>query len=115
MPVDEALRIAQPCVCGRETPARRLERSHYLEGFPQLFRLAYVPESRQLVVQYGLPAFDRIPAIAEYKYVKTGDKVTERPRTAASSKMNQAGPGRTTANRIGGVPRADGDELRDVA
>jgi len=59
-----------------------LERSHYPEDFPQLFRLAYVPESRQLVAQYTLPPFDRIPAVAEYKYVKTGDKVTEKPRAA---------------------------------
>lgn len=57
-----------------------LERSHYPEGFPQLFRLAYVPESRQLVVQYALPPFSRIPAVVEYKYVKAGDKITEKPR-----------------------------------
>jgi restriction system protein len=60
--------------------AMMLERSHYPEGFPQLFRLAYVPESHQLVVQYSLPTFDRVPTVAEYKYVKAGDKVTERPR-----------------------------------
>jgi len=57
-----------------------LERSHYPEGFPQGFRLAYVPESRQLVIQYQLPTFDVIPAVAEYKYVKTGDKVTQKAR-----------------------------------
>ncbi len=57
-----------------------LERSDYPEGFPQLFRLAYVPESRQLVIQYTLPTFDRVPAVVEYKYVKTGDKITEKPR-----------------------------------
>lgn len=57
-----------------------LERSHYPEGFPQRFRLAYVPESRQLVVQYALPPFSRVPAVAEYKYVKAGDKITEKPR-----------------------------------
>ena len=57
-----------------------LERSHYPDGFPQLFRLAYIPESHQLVVQYSLPTFDRVPAVAEYRYVKTGDKVTEKPR-----------------------------------
>jgi restriction system protein len=57
-----------------------LERSHYPEGFPQGFRLAYIPESRQLVIQYQLPGFSVIPDIAEYKYVKTGDKVTQKAR-----------------------------------
>jgi restriction system protein len=57
-----------------------LERSDYPEGFPQRFRLAYVPESHQLVIQYTLPAFDQVPAVVEYKYVKTGDKITEKPR-----------------------------------
>jgi restriction system protein len=54
----------------------------YPEGFPQAFRLAYVPESHQLVIQYTLPGFGRIPPVAEYRYVKTGDKVTEKPRLA---------------------------------
>jgi restriction system protein len=57
-----------------------LERSHYPEGFPQGFRLAYVPESRQLVIQYRLPGFSVVPAVGEYKYVKTGDKVNEKAR-----------------------------------
>ena len=59
-----------------------LELSVYPDGFPQRFRLAYVPESRQLVVQYQLPTFDRVPPVAEYKYVRSGDKITERARPA---------------------------------
>lgn len=59
-----------------------LERSHYPDGFPQSFRLAYLPESRQLVIQYTLPGFARIPVVAEYKYIKTGDKITEKKRAA---------------------------------
>jgi len=57
-----------------------LERSHYPDGFPQGFRLAYVPESRQLVIQYQLPGFGVVPAATEYRYVKTGDKVTQKAR-----------------------------------
>ena len=57
-----------------------LECSDYPEGFPQRFRLAYVPESHQLVIQYTLPTFDQVPSVVEYKYVKTGDKTTEKPR-----------------------------------
>jgi len=57
-----------------------LEASHYPDGFPQRFRVAFVPESRQLVVEYELPTYDRIPAVAEYRYVKAGDKVAEKAR-----------------------------------
>jgi restriction system protein len=59
-----------------------LEASRYPEGFPQRFRLAFVPESHQLVVEYELPPYDRIPAIASYGYVKSGDRVTEKARPA---------------------------------
>lgn len=58
-----------------------LEASRYPEGFPQRFRLAFVPESRQLVVEYELPTYDRIPAVAEFRYVKAGDKVAEKARS----------------------------------
>ena len=57
-----------------------LEASQYPEGFPQRFRLAFVPESKQLVVEYMLPGYDCVPAVAEFKYVRAGDKVTERSR-----------------------------------
>lgn len=59
-----------------------LEASVYPEGFPQRFRLAFVPESRQLVVEYDLPPFSAVPAVAEYRYVRAGDKITEKPRPA---------------------------------
>jgi restriction system protein len=62
----------------REYFALVLEASRYPDGFPQKFRLAFVPESRQLVIEYELPPFDRIPAVAEYKYVRTRDKISER-------------------------------------
>jgi restriction system protein len=55
-----------------------LERSHYPEGFQQDFKLAYIPESRQLVIQYGLPGFGVVPAVAEYRYVRSGDKITQK-------------------------------------
>ena len=50
-----------------------LEASRYPEGFPQCFRLAFVPESRQFVIEYELPAYE-IPVVAKYRYVKAGDK-----------------------------------------
>ncbi len=59
-----------------------LEASRYPVGFPQRFRLAFVPESRQLVVEYELPPYDRVPTVAAYTYVRAGDKVNEKLRPA---------------------------------
>jgi restriction system protein len=47
----------------------------YPDDFPQHYRLAYVPESRQLVVEYHLPTLDVIPSVREYRYVKSRDEV----------------------------------------
>jgi restriction system protein len=63
-----------------------LERSDYPEGFPQVFRLAYVPESKQAVVEYELPPPAVIPNIEEYKYAKTKDEITGKPRKISEIK-----------------------------
>ncbi len=57
-----------------------LERSQYPEGFPQVIRVAYVPESKELVIEYELPTLDIIPSVAVCKYVKARDAVEEKPR-----------------------------------
>jgi restriction system protein len=57
-----------------------LTRSAYPDGFPQQFRVAYVPESAQLVVEYELPTIVVVPTVAEYRYVKTRDEQTEKAR-----------------------------------
>ncbi|MCF7550701.1 restriction endonuclease [Pseudonocardia sp. WMMC193] len=53
-----------------------LSRSVYPEGFPQSHRIAYVPESAQLVVEYGLPTIDVVPTAKEYRYVRARDEIT---------------------------------------
>lgn len=63
-----------------------LERSEYPEDFPQEFRIAFVPESKQLVVDYELPSPDVIPTAAEYRYVKSKDTIEEKSRKAAEIK-----------------------------
>ena len=48
-----------------------LTRSEYpTEGFPQKFRIAYVPDSSELIVEYDLPEVQAIPKETEYRYVK---------------------------------------------
>jgi len=47
---------------------------------PEECRVVYVSESRQLVQEIQLPNFEIVPAIAEYKYVKSKDEISEKPR-----------------------------------
>jgi len=63
-----------------------LASSSYPDGFPQHAKLAYVPESKQLVVEYDLPTLDIIPAVGSYKYVKAKDEVTETARPLTQRK-----------------------------
>lgn len=59
-----------------------LQRSGYPDDFPGVSRLAYVPESKQLVIEVGLPTFDIVPEAASFKYMKSKDEIVESPRPA---------------------------------
>jgi restriction system protein len=63
-----------------------LSSSIYPEDFPQEVKLAYVLESKQLVVEYDLPLFAIVPEVAGYKYVKAKDTITETARPPAQRK-----------------------------
>lgn len=60
-----------------------LQASSYPDSFPRSARVAFVPESRQLVVELDLPPLDVVPNEAKYKYTKATDTVgaTLRPAT----------------------------------
>lgn len=60
-----------------------LGNSVYPDDFPQRYRLAYLPESRQLVVEYQLPTVSIIPRVQEYRYLANEDEVTAVARSAA--------------------------------
>jgi restriction system protein len=64
-----------------------LDRSTYPEGFPQRAKLAYVTESKQLVVEYDLPPFEIVPSANSCKYVKVNDEIAYVPRPAAQRKQ----------------------------
>jgi restriction system protein len=63
-----------------------IERSDYPDGFPHEFRVAYSPESKELVVEYELPTIDVVPTAAEYKYVKARDAIEQKTRKQAEVK-----------------------------
>jgi restriction system protein len=57
-----------------------LEASAYPDGFPQKYKIAYVPESRQVVCEYELPTVEVVPPCKSYKYIKTSDSISESAR-----------------------------------
>ncbi len=63
-----------------------LERSDYPDDFPQEFRVAYLPEPKEVVVEYELPTVSIVPSIAEYKYTKSKDVIDEKPRKSVEVK-----------------------------
>jgi restriction system protein len=60
-----------------------LDNSDYPDGFPKEVKTAYLPDSKQLVVEYDCPTMDVIPEISAYKYVKSKDEITTTTRPAS--------------------------------
>ncbi len=56
-----------------------LSASPYPEGCPAEFRLAYEPDSKQVVVNYQLPAFDVIPLESDFRYLKARNEIAFSP------------------------------------
>jgi restriction system protein len=58
-----------------------LESDDPLEGLPTNLKLAFVPDSRQLVIERDLPTMDFVPTIGSHRYVKAHDRIetTDRP------------------------------------
>ncbi len=63
-----------------------LQSSLYPDDFPTHRRVAYVPESRQLVAEIDLPTLSVVPSIRAYRYVKTRDEITDTARPASEMK-----------------------------
>lgn len=50
------------------------------------FRVAFSPPSKQLVVELELPAFEAVPDVREYRYVKARDEITSAPMPSTERK-----------------------------
>jgi restriction system protein len=59
-----------------------LGNSVYPDHFPQHYRLAFLPLSRQLLIEYHLPSVDVVPAVKEYRYDRVRDDIVAVPRGA---------------------------------
>ncbi|MFZ0888387.1 MAG: restriction endonuclease [Candidatus Binataceae bacterium] len=56
------------------------------DGWPESFKVAFVPQSKQVVVEYDLPGFDIIPEIAAHKYVRSKKEIVTTHRSEAERK-----------------------------
>jgi restriction system protein len=63
-----------------------LDRSDYPDDFPEQRRVAFIPESKQLVVEYQLPHPEAVPSVSEYRYVKAKDQIDEKKAHASDVK-----------------------------
>jgi len=68
-----------------------LDRDVLPDTFPMTFRVAYVAESRQLVVERDLPAVDVIPVESSFRYVKARDSIESSRRPASQIRSLYAG------------------------
>lgn len=92
-----------------------LERSEYPDGFPQTFRLAYAPESKEMVIEYELPKVTIIPDVVEYKYTKAKDEIEGKSRKANEIKeLYQDIVASVTIRTLHEVLEADQAKLIDV-
>jgi restriction system protein len=64
-----------------------LESDDPLDGLPSDLKLAFVPDSRQLVVERDLPTMDFVPTVGSHRYVKAHDRIET---TARPTKNRQA-------------------------
>jgi restriction system protein len=53
------------------------------EGWPDSFMIAFVPESKQVVVEYDFPGFDIITEVASYRYVRSKKEIATTHRSEA--------------------------------
>jgi len=63
-----------------------LERSRYPDDFPRSHKIAFVPESKQVVVEHDLPSFEAIPEAKEHRYIKARDEITSSVRPITQRK-----------------------------
>src|SRR5205807_567238 len=65
-----------------------LQASVYPDGFPNGVKVAYVPKSRQLVVEKDLPPLEVVPDVSSFRYVRARDEITAEVVRQLSGKLS---------------------------
>jgi restriction system protein len=83
----EAYRAGEPeAVCGYLDIV--FEQSDFPQGSNSTWKTAFIPESKQIVVEFHVPAIEEIvPSVEKYRYTKSADQIAE---TKKSSKLRGA-------------------------
>lgn len=68
-----------------------LGRDELADWFPSVHRIAYVSDSRQLVVEREVPPVSAVPAVSSFRYIKARDAIESSPRPAGQIKTLYAG------------------------
>lgn len=64
------------------------EQQNYPESFPRKWKTAFLPDSRQLIVDFDLPTIDdAVPSVERYRYNKSADEIVESKK---SDKLRQS-------------------------
>jgi len=56
------------------------------ESYTIEFRTAFIPESKEIIIEYELPDTAIVPSVAEYTYFKAKDEIREKERKVADVK-----------------------------
>jgi restriction system protein len=60
-----------------------LDSSEYGDDIPEEFRVAYSPDSREVVLEWVLPTIEVVPFVKEYTYTRAKDEIREKARPRA--------------------------------
>lgn len=112
----EAYRVGNPAAVSDYFDLA-LEQSDYPEGIQSTCKIAYLPESKQLVVDYNVPTLDDvIPTVELYRYNKASDQIIEKKKTLKARQSLYSGTvARIVLRRLHEVFKSDREQVVDVA
>ena len=67
-----------------------LDASHYPDGFPRRYQVAYRPENRDVVVEFELPPQQVVPVARGYRYVQKRAAIDPLPRPVTEIRQRYA-------------------------
>jgi restriction system protein len=93
------------------------ENCEYPDWFGHQWKTAFLPESKQLIVDIDLPRIDdSVPEVEQYRYVKTSDQITTKKRSQKSRQaLYSSLISQSVLRKLHEIFHADKEEVVDVA
>ncbi|HMK88459.1 MAG TPA: restriction endonuclease [Methylocystis sp.] len=91
--------------------------SRYPEDFPEVWRFAYLPESRHLITDIDLPTIDTaIPKVERYRDVKSSAEISETKKSLKAQKsLYSSVVAQVVLRRLYEIFKSDQEEIVSVA